>query len=46
MNTKIDEQLEQLFILEKQLNVLLEEEEYEKFQQQQDVFSVGINKNS
>lgn len=40
--TSIQAQLERLFELEKQLNVLLDEEQYEVFLQQQDIFSDQI----
>lgn len=40
--TKIELQLDELFKFEKQLHILLENEQYEKFQQQQDLFSDQI----
>jgi len=40
--TSIQAQLERLFELEKELNTLLDEELYEEFLQQQDIFSEQI----
>jgi hypothetical protein len=40
--TSSQAQLEQLFELEKQLHILLDEEQYEEFLQQQDIFSAQI----
>jgi hypothetical protein len=40
--TNIQAQLEQLFELEKALNILLDNEEYKQFQQQQELFSDKI----
>lgn len=40
--TNIKAQLELLFESEKKLNLLLDNEEYESFQQQQDLFSAQI----
>ncbi len=40
--TSTQAQLEQLFELEKQLNILLDEEQYETFLQKQDTFSDKI----
>lgn len=42
INIQIELQLKQLFQLEQQLQRLLEEEQYEEFQQQQVVFSVQV----
>lgn len=41
-NRQIILQLDELFKLEKQLTALLENEEYEQFQQQQDIFTAQI----
>jgi len=41
-NVKV--KLEQIFEFEKKLNVLLDEEEYELFQQQQELFSEQLKK--
>ncbi|MCG6202441.1 hypothetical protein [Psychromonas antarctica] len=42
MHTKIEQQLDELFKLEQQLTTFLDEEKYELFQQQQDIFSDKI----
>lgn len=41
-NRQIILQLDELFKLEKQLTALLENEQYEQFQQQQDIFTAQI----
>jgi len=42
MTTSTQAQFEQLFELEKQLNILLDEEQYEEFLEQQEQFSSKI----
>ncbi len=42
MQSKIEQQLDELFKLEQQLTTFLDQQEYDLFQQQQDIFSNQI----